>query len=467
MNREGATASVAAFARNASLQDVDDIVRTRAAMAVADTIAVILAGTTGDVAGPLRSYVGQYVGQGHAKVLGWDLTVPGELAAFANGTLGHALDFDDAVLIIPMQTSAVVVAALLAARPAGVLTGAEFFEAYILGLEIAAKIGRAITLGHHSRGWHAAGTIAIFGAIAGLSKLLGLDEERIRYAIGIGTSMASGLQCNFGTMTKPLHSGSAARNALVAVELARSGWTSNEAALESNSGFFEVYGTDQSSTAAIAPSLGNPYVFEDPGVALKRYPCCYALHRAVDGLRSILEGPRAIEEVAEIRCSVPPGGLRLLYPTPKTGLEGKFSLRYALAATVLDGSVDLGSFEDSQVLRPEVIELYERITVREEERCSVGDGSVRTLSPGTIGFVEVTVRFADGTSKTSTTYAPKGSPARPLEWSDVREKFLSCADVAGVREPDAREVIDALQHVEKVDDLNVLLGRLGAIGAPR
>ncbi|MGH9029632.1 MAG: MmgE/PrpD family protein [Acidimicrobiales bacterium] len=457
---EGATASIATFTRSASLVEISEVVRDRAALSVADTIGVMLAGTTGDVAGPLRRYVAGHVGHGDARILGWDLQVPGELAAFANGTLGHALDFDDAVLIVPMQASSIVVAALLAAEPTGTLTGAALLEAYIVGIEVAAKIAQAIGLAHHARGWHAAGTIGIFGAIAGLSTLLQLDEQRVRYAVGIGSSMASGLQCNFGTMTKPLHSGSAARNALTAVELARDGWTSDRTSLESNSGFFEIYGTGRSSALAIAPSLGNPYVFEDPGVALKRYPCCYALHRAVDGIRSLLEGPRGVEEIVEIRCSVPPGGLRLLYPRPKTGLEGKFSMQYALAATALDGTLDLESFEVPQVLRPSVAELYERIIVREEERCSVGDGTVRTLSPGTVGFVEVSVRFADGTSRTATTYKPKGSPGRPLEWLDVREKFLGCAAVAGVQEPDAREVIDALERLETIDDLNPLLRRL-------
>lgn len=459
----GAAAAIAAFINKASLAEMDGDVRGSAARVIADTVAVIVAGTTGDLAGPLRGYVDQQVGMGDARILTWDLPVPNEVAAFANGTLGHALDFDDVVSIIPAHPSAIAVAALLAAEPSVPLSGARLAEAYIVGVEVAAKIGQAIGPGHYNRGWHATGTIGIFGAIAALAKLLRLDEQQTRRAIGIGTSMASGLQCNFGTMTKPSHSGWAARSALVAVELARCGWTSTETALEGKGGFFAVYGTEQSSAAAIAPSLGNPYVFADPGVALKQYPCCYAVHRAVDGLRGLLSGPRAVGDIAAIRCSVPPGGLRpLLYPRPKTGLEGKFSMEYALAATTLDGGLDLRSFADQQVLRPEVAALYDRITVQEEERCSVGDGTVRTNSAGTKGFVEVTVGFADGSEKTATIYKPKGSPVLPLDWTDIRVKFLGCTSAAGVADASAAEVMDGLENLEEIEDVHALTRLLTA-----
>ncbi len=198
MNEDsGAVASIASFVNRASLAEIDAGIRDSAARVIADTVAVIVAGTTGDLAGPLRSYVGQHVGKGEARILTWDLPVPSEVAAFANGTLGHALDFDDVVSVIPAHPSAIVVAALLAAKPGGSLSGAQLTEAYIVGVEVAAKVGQAIGLGHYNRGWHATGTIGIFGAIAELAKLLRLDESQTRRAIGIGTSLASGLQCNF------------------------------------------------------------------------------------------------------------------------------------------------------------------------------------------------------------------------------------------------------------------------------
>lgn len=462
MSGSEATSGLAKFIHDATLADIDPAVRERAAIVIADTIAVILAGTKGDVAEPLRCYIEPFIGKGDAGIFAWDLKVPGEIAAFVNGTLGHALDFDDVVSIIPAHPSAVVVAALLAAKP-DQISGAQFLESYIIGVEVAAKIGKGIGLGHYNRGYHATGTIAIFGAIAALAHLLELTESQTRYAIGTGCSMASGLQVNFGTMTKPAHTGWAAKSALSAVELARCGWTSSESALDGKEGFFTVYGTEKSTTSEIVATLGNPYVFEDPGVALKQYPCCYAVHRAVDGMRAMLKGPRQIEEITAIRCTVPPTGLRpLLYTRPVTGLEAKFSMEYALAATTLDGTLNLDSFDDDQVLRPAIAELYERITVREEERNSVGDGTVRTVSAGTIGFVEVSVDFADGTSDTATIYKPKGAPTLPFDWSDIREKFFGCSLAAGVNDQAANEVMDGLEKLEQVGDVNALL-RLAVI----
>jgi 2-methylcitrate dehydratase PrpD len=453
-----ATTGIAKFIGSTSLKDIDASVQERAAIVIADTIAVILAGTKGDVAEPLQCYVKPFIGKGDAAIFAWNIEVPGEIAAFVNGTLGHALDFDDVVSIIPAHPSAVVVAALLAAQTAQPLSGAQLLESYIIGVEVAAKVGKGIGLGHYNRGWHATGTIAIFGAIAGLAHCLELDETQTRYALGIGASMAAGLQVNFGTMTKPAHTGWAAKNALVAVELARCGWTSSESALDGKEGFFTVYGTEKSSTAEIVESLGNPYIFEDPGVALKQYPCCYAVHRAVDGVRGMLKGPCDPDKIAAIHCSVPPTGLRpLLYKRPRTGLEAKFSMEYALAATVIDGTLNLDSFEDEEVLRPEIATLYERITVLEEERCSVGDGTVRTVSAGTIGFVEVTVDFVDGASEVATIYKPKGAPTLPFQWSDIREKFDGCATVAGVPPKDAGEVVDGLQNLRNVKDVGALL----------
>jgi 2-methylcitrate dehydratase PrpD len=468
MAAQDATTGIAKFIRDTTLSSIDEKVQERAAIVIVDTIAAILAGTKGDVAEPLRCYAEPSIGKGDAAVFGWDdVKVPGEIAAFVNGTLGHALDFDDVVSLIPAHPSAVVVAALLAAKPHGDLTGAELLEAYVVGVEVAAKIGKGIGLGHYNQGYHATGTIAIFGGIAAVAKLLDLDELQTRYALGIGVSMAAGLQVNFGTMTKPAHTGWAAKNALVAAELAKCGWTSSEVALDGKEGFFTVYGTEKSSTESVVEWLANPWLFEDPGVALKQYPCCYAVHRAVDGVRGMLKGPFATEDIAAIRCSVPPTGLRpLLYKRPRTGLEGKFSMEYALAATVHDGTLTLDSFEDDQVLRPEIAELYEKISVQEEERCSVGDGTVRTTSAGTIGFVEVTIEFTDGRSETATIFKPKGAPTLPFDWNDIREKFFSCATVAGVPDANAHEVMDGLQDLANVKDLNALL-KLAAPGAAK
>jgi len=143
---------------------------------------------------------------------------------------------------MPAHPSAVILPALWAAPCHDPLAGSALLEAYILGVEVGSKIGLAITVGHYHRGFHGTGTLAIFAAVGALGKRYHLDLVTTRTAFGIAASMVSGLQRNFGTMTKPLHTGWAARSALAAVQLARSGVTAAPDGLEAPAGFFAAYG---------------------------------------------------------------------------------------------------------------------------------------------------------------------------------------------------------------------------------
>ncbi len=190
-----------------------------------------------------------------------------------------------------------------------------------------------------------------------------LDVAATRQAFGIAASMSSGLRRNFGTMTKPLHSGLAARSALTALRLAQSGFTAAPDILEAPSGFFSTYGVEESDPDVAVRDLGRPFVINDPGLALKKFPCCYATHRAMDGLLA-LRAKLGFEAdgVEKITCRMPPGGMRVLtYPRPVTGLEGKFSLPYTLAAGALDGKYALDSFTDAAV--PEIDMKARRMVV--------------------------------------------------------------------------------------------------------
>src|SRR5262249_30646200 len=155
----------------------------------------------------------------------------------------------------------------------------EFFEAYVIGIEAGAKIGLGISNAHYRRGFHATGTLGIFSAVAALARLWKSSPDQTRIAFGIAASMASGLRSNFGTMTKPFHSGWAAHNAVVAFQLARAGMTAHPGTLEHEAGFVAAYGTDQSDMTRTLEGLASPWVFDKPGLALKKYPCIYALHR--------------------------------------------------------------------------------------------------------------------------------------------------------------------------------------------
>ena len=452
----GATAAIATFIANTSTRDFPADSVDKAKKAIADTFAAIIAGAGSEVAAPLQKYLAAAQAPGPVAILGTGMTAAPETAALVNGTFGHALDYDDVVSIMPAHPSAVIVAALLASLNQQRVDGSAFIEAYMLGIEIGGNIGIGMTNGHYQRGFHATGTLAIFSALAALAKLHRLDIATTQQAFGIASSMSSGLRRNFGTMTKPLHSGIAARSALTAFNLAAAGFTAAPDVLEAKAGFFATYGVAESNVEVTVSGLGKPYVIIDPGIALKKFPCCYASHRATDGLlalRAKLVFDAAM--IDQVICRMPPGGMQVLtYPRPATGLEGKFSLHYPLAAAVLDGKCALATFTDEAVQRKEIAALYARIDASEDSACRGDDPLFDTRSSGSRGFVEIEVRLRDGrTDKIRVDKAP-GSRTREMTWDDLREKFVDCARHSRhIDDAAAGKAFEAIQKLDSIKDI--------------
>ncbi|MGH8665954.1 MAG: MmgE/PrpD family protein, partial [Burkholderiales bacterium] len=280
----GLTECIARFVADSGAQNFPAEATEKAKKVIADTFACIIAGAGSETAQPLLRYVERAGGTGDRPILGTRVRTSGELAAMVNGTFGHSLDFDDVLTMMPGHPSSIVLSALLARPAPGKTSGRQLIEAYVIGIEVGAKIGLGITNGHYNRGFHGTGTLGIFSATAALAKLHRLDAETIRTVLGIASSMASGVRRNFGTMTKPLHTGWAARNAVIAVELARCGFTAAPDTLEAKSGFFAAYGAERSDPNVPCDALGHPYAIVDPGIGLKRFPCYNGAQRAMHGV---------------------------------------------------------------------------------------------------------------------------------------------------------------------------------------
>ncbi|MDH5534952.1 MAG: MmgE/PrpD family protein [Betaproteobacteria bacterium] len=456
----GLTEAVALFIDGAALQRMPGAAPEKAKKVIADTFAVIVAGAGSEVAAPLMAYLDASGESGDTPLLGTNVRASREAAALVNGTFGHALDFDDVLSMMPAHPSAIILSALLSAPDGSRLTGSALLAAYITGIEVGARIGEAMTLGHYGRGFHGTGTLGLFSAVAALCKYAALDVNTTRTAFGIAASTASGLQRNFGTMTKPLHTGWAARSALTALHLARSGLTAAPDVLEAKAGFFFAYGTPESDPGTAVQALGNPWVIVDPGIALKRFPCCYASHRGMDGVLMVRKklGLTA-ETLAHLECRMPPGGMQVLtYPAPVTGLEGKFSLEYSLAAGVLDGEYTLWSFSDEAVRRPEIAPLLKRIDAHEDARCAGGDARAR--SSGSRGHVEVIATLHDGRAETVRVDRAPGHPQRELTWDDLRGKFLDCAAHAGLARAPTEAAFERITRLETCDDVGEIVNLL-------
>ncbi len=458
----GLTEIVASFVVNTPSSDIPEAAIDKAKKVIADTVGDILAGASSEVASVLLRQVAREAAAGSAPILATGLKTSPQVAALANGALGHALDYDDVLPLMPGHPSAIVVSALLSSLGPEGASGRSIVEAYIIGVEVGAKIGIGMGQGHYNRGWHATSTIGIFAALGALARLHRADVDTTRQAIGIACSMTSGVRRNFGTMTKPLHSGWAARNAVTAFQLASDGFTAAPDALEAKSGFFSTYGAENSSIERTIAQLGRPYAVADPGIILKLYPCCSALHRAGDGLLDLREEHGLTAENTEsVLATVPPGGLRpLIYSRPETGLQGKFCMEYTLAAGILDGKLVLGTFTDEAVRRPEIQALLPRMRTVEDPRVCPDDPLGVSKSAGTRGWVEVQVVTKKGETFTRRVDYPRGAPEKELTWDQINQKFLECAAHGKVDSSRAVRALEILGGLEKCPNVTELLNPL-------
>jgi 2-methylcitrate dehydratase PrpD len=250
--------------------------------------------------------------------------------------------------------------------------------------------------------------------------------------------------------------------------LAGIGYTANESVFEAGHGFFAAFGDEHSDASAVSGTLGNPYLFTSPGVSLKLYPCYNGVHRAIDAAREIVAAhPIDPASVESITCLLPPGRLQaVLYHHPTTGLEGKFSYEYVVAAAVLDGTVGIGSFSDEAVNRPQIQKLMSAVVLREDPACTgVGDEG-RMKRMGTGGFMRVVVRTHDGEEYSADVARALGSPSRPLTWEHVEAKFGECARWAGVDDPTIVALTETLRGLPEAADVRSVVCGPQVAGVP-
>jgi 2-methylcitrate dehydratase PrpD len=302
---------------------------------------------------------------------------------------------------------------------------------------------------HYRLGWHATSTLGTLGAAVAAGKVLGLGAEALVHALAVAVSMASGSRRNFGTMVKPFHPGHAARCGVEAALLARRGLLGDRAALEATYGFFDLFTRGGVEPAAIARRLGRPYDLVTPGLNVKRYPCCYNTHRAADAVLALAGQVRA-DDVQRVQVTVPAGGLLpLIHPRPQTGLEGKFSMEYVVAAALLDGALTLKTFSDAAVQRPAAQDLLRKVT-------TVEDRSMKIVhTPVDEGHVEVSVATRVGRDLIQRVTYPVGSSELPLPWQELVAKFRDCASgvLEGARIERAVTCVGALGQQHNLADM--------------
>lgn len=445
---------IAQFLASARYETLPPEAVSQAKRAILDTLGVALAGCHEDAPRIVAQQAGKAGGDG-ATLLGWPQRAAPAEAALVNGTAAHALDYDDVNVSMRGHPSAPVLPAVLALGEAVGASGADLLLAFVLGVEVEAKLGRIMGGRHYALGWHPASTLGSLGAAAAGARLLGLDVQASQAALGIAASMACGLRANFGTMTKPLHVGLAARNGVQAALLASQGFTASAEALEGREGFLAAFLAEPPERPPELLPLGQPFDIVSPGLGQKLYPCCYATHRAVDAALELAQGQKP-EEIARIAIRVSRGTLMpLIGDRPQTGLEGKFSLAYCVATALLDGWVRIASFSDEAVRRPAARRLLEASEVVEDQE---------PQRDPLAAWAELQITLSDGSQRQARVDVPKGDPRRPLSWQELADKFRDCASLC--LSPEATErIVQQIERLEELTNVRELTEALAGEGA--
>jgi 2-methylcitrate dehydratase PrpD len=449
----GITQEIASYVAGTRYRDIPGDVIQLARGFILDGLGVALAGSTDECARIVQRQIRQMGGSAECSVLGTSVLAPAAKAALANGVAGHAMDYDDtqlstskeAVYGLLTHPTTPVLAAVLALGQKQKISGAEFLLAYVLGVEVECRIADAINPRHYQSGFHSTATMGGLGAAMAAGKILGLKEPQLLATLGIAASMASGLRENFGTMTKPLHAGRAAENGVTAALLARDGFTAAPNILEAGRGFFNAMAGGYEDSK-IRGRLGSPYFMKQPGISIKPYPSGSLSHPAQDLILDLVKGhdvkAENIERIEVGTNSNVPNAL--IYPMPKTALEGKFSIPFCMAIAVLERKAGIAQFQDRKVRRKKVVELMKRVTLYiDEELERLGYDQVRS---------RVRLKLKDGRVLEGRYDVARGHPAKPMSWAELTEKFHDCAGLVLSR----RNIDETIRLVEQFHDLKSL-----------
>ncbi|MEE9533396.1 MAG: MmgE/PrpD family protein, partial [Acidimicrobiia bacterium] len=403
-------------------------------------------GSTTELGKLILDYIEEQGGNPQARVIATDIRTASANAAFANGALGHAEDFDD-LGGVGGHPAVVLTPTTLALAEEHRLSGRDVLTAWATGYEVGTRLSANL---HPDRDWH---PTAIFGTMASAvaaSKLMGLDVHETRMAMGIAGSEAAGLRRNFGTMTKPFHPGNAARSGVVAAKLASRGYTADPDIIEGRQGYADNFGGVKCNLPAVSQFLGDFYYLASEGTRIKPWPCCGGTHQTLTGVMDLIQkyetNPDDIESIEHIGPVVPCTGA-VLRPEVNRGLEGKFCLAYNIAAALIDRKVDLNTFTDGRSNRGDLREFMKRVRLSQNPDVELRGQHIADGNPE----ARLRVHTRDGRL-----IDLELGPAAHLTGDAVVDKFRANASFVFGQE-EIGEPIQMVQRLEDLDDVSELM----------
>jgi len=455
----GATETIAKWVVNTSYEDIPPEAIRVANESCFDLLGVILAGSTEPVGEIIQGYVADQGAAAQATILASGLQSSLANAALANGTMGHALDYDDfggfghpTVAIFP---------ALLAIGENSGATGRDLLEAYVVGCEVGLALSYTTKYNQMDKGFHSTAVIGRLACTAACAKLMKLNEHQTTMALGMAGSMSSGLIHNFGTMTKPLHAGLSCRDGVTAAQLAQRGLTAGDQIIEHPFGFANtVLGEGIYDLDAMAENLGKPFRIQD-ALMIKKYPCCGGNHAMLDSLFGLMRDNNfTYEDVESAEVDQSYLSVVMLYQEPDDALKGKFSAKYNVAAALVDGEVAIGTFKDEKIADGVIQETMGKVRTRVMAKAEEG------LTDHSKGLpIRITLKDGRVFEHTTARADILGSQQNPWGFDSIKSKFQVNAGMV-LPEDGVARAVETWSDITQVEDLSgaiksTLVGRKG------
>jgi aconitate decarboxylase len=429
--------------------DIPDAALTIAGECMLDAIATTVAGAS-EAAGVGRisiEYAKQVGGKdGECTLIAGGVKVSAPAAAYANGTMCHALDYDNTAWPRNHPASPTIPAILgMAERQNS--PGSEVLRAIVLAFELQFRI-RVASQGRNSGGiFHHPGIGGTMGAVAGVGTILGLTVDQMVMAFGNAGSRAGTITTNHGTMTKPSHSGIGSQMGTEAAMLGALGWTAGSDIFGKGEFFDTFYGEGRSNPPVMLENFGDPYRMVDPGVSYKLYPAKYSIHRSIEGgILVATDNDIDPNKIKAVDIFYPPTAL-IDRPKPRSGLDGKFSLQYGAAAGILDRHVGISTFTDKRLFADDMQTLLPKITIHE-------DKSIPMDFPDSWIIVRVTTE--DGQIFETKCAKLRGQAGAPLPRETRIGKFYDCVD-GSISKDDADRVVAIAEGMAGTENVHALM----------
>jgi 2-methylcitrate dehydratase PrpD len=440
-NAKNVTRTLAGYVRRAKYEDLPDRVRKEGLRTLLNYVGVAVGGSGHETVRNALNALTPFSGPKQATILGRRERLDIMNAAFINGVSSHIFDYDDTHLKTIIHPGGPVISAILALGEYQPVSGKDFLNAMVLGIETCCRIGNAVYPNHYDVGWHITGTAGVFGAAAASGKLLNLNEQQLVWALGLAASQPVGLRESFGSMNKSFNPGRAAANGLFAALLAQQNFTSSDGMIEAKRGWANTISTKQ-DYREITEGLGQHY--ESALNTYKPFACGIVEHPAIDAAIQLRNENRlTADQIEAIDLKVHPLVLELTgKKAPQIGLEGKFSVYHSVAVAIIEGAAGEKQYSDLAVRDPKVIELRDKVT-------AMIDPSIRPEQ------VDMTIRLKDGRQLHRRIEHAIGSVEVPMTDQQLEAKFIDLADGI-LPSSQARELMETCWKADQLASIGAL-----------